>query len=137
VEVIDPLTVRFEMVEPFSVWPVVLRDSFGGIVSPTAVKKTGDKAFTNAPVGTGRFMVVEQDQGERLILKKNPNHWEADKITVDEIEFRTVREPTTRLILLEQGTIDMCSVTFAHTEVAEESGKVKISQAPMLAVRYV
>lgn len=137
VEVIDPLTIRFEMSEPYSVWPVVLRDSFAGVVSPSAVHKYGNKAFTNYAVGSGPYMVAEQEQGQRILLKRNPNYWSQDEYRIPEVEFRTVREPTTRLILLEQGTIDLCSVTFAHTEVAEESGKVKIQQAPMLGVRYV
>ncbi len=137
VEAVDPLTVRFEMTEPYSVWPVVLRDAFSGIVSPTAVRKFGNEAFTLHPTGSGPYMVAEQEQGERILLKRNPHYWRADEFSVPEVEFRVVREPTTRLILLEQGAIDLCSITFAHTEVAEKSAKVEIIKAPKLAVRYV
>ncbi len=137
VEVIDPLTVRFEMTEPYSVWPIVMRDSFAGIVSPTAVEKYGDQEFTLHPTGSGPYMVAHQDPRGLVVLRRNPNYWQAEKYAVEEVELRTVLEPTTRLILLEQGAIDLCSITFAHTEVAEKTGKVEILNSPMLQVRYV
>lgn len=137
IEVVDPLTVRFVMNQPDAMWPVVARDSFAGIVSPTAARAVPPKEFTNNPVGSGPYMFVEQQQGERILLRRNPNYWNSDEFRVEEVEFRTVREPTTRLILLEQGSIDVCNVTFAHTEVAEKSKGIEILQAPKLAVRYV
>lgn len=137
IEVVDPVTVRFVMNQPDAMWPVVARDSFGGIVSPTAAKKVPPKEFTDAPVGSGPYMVAEQEQGERIVLKRNPHYWDAENFRVEEVEFRTVREPTTRLILLEQERIDLCNVTFAHTEVAKKSENIEIIQTPKLAVRYV
>lgn len=137
IDVIDPTTVRFNMSTPDAMWPVVARDSFGGIVSPAGVARVGNKQFTNHPVGSGPYMLAEQDQGERILLKRNPNYWNKDEFRVPEVEFQAIREPTTRLIMLEQGSIDLCNVTFAHTEVAEKSKNIEIMRAPKLAVRYV
>lgn len=137
IEAVDPLTVRFKMNQAFSVWPVVLRDSFAGVVSPAAVRKYGNEKFTEHPVGTGPYMVAEQESGDRVLLKKNPHYWRADDYPVEEVEFVAIREPTTRLIMLEQGTIDVCNISFAHTELAEHSKKVEVLRTPSLAVRYV
>lgn len=121
----------------FSVWPVIIRDAFAGIVSPTQVKKTGNTDFSMHPIGSGPYKVKEWDGGERLVLEKNPFHWDADKYHVEEVEFRYVAEPTTRLILAEQQSIDVCDLTYSHVEVAEKSGDIKVMQTPQLAVRYV
>lgn len=137
IEIIDPLTVRFVMNQPDAMWPVVVRDSFAGIVSPTAVSKVDTKEFTNHPVGTGPYRFLSQEGGERIVLERNPDYWDVESYRVPEVEFRTVREPTTRLILLEQGSVDLCNVTFAHTEIAAQSENVEITTSPMLAVRYV
>lgn len=137
VDVVDDLTVRFRMKEPYSVWPVTLRDAFGGIVSPTAVQKYGNEQFTQHPVGTGPYKVALQEQGERIILQKNHDYWNADQYHAEEVELRVVGEPTTRLILLEQNAIDITPVTFAHTDVAEKTGKIKIINTPYMQVRYV
>lgn len=137
VEVIDPLRVQFFMKQPDALWPVVARDAFAAIVSPTAARKVPPKEFTFNPIGSGPFMFAEQAEGDRIILKRNPNYWDASEFHVEEVEFRTVREPTTRLILLEQGAVDLCNITFAHTEVAEKTKNVIVEKAPKLQVRYV
>jgi len=137
VEPIDDLTVKFHMNEPFSVWPVVVRDSFAGIVSPAAVAKYGNENFTLHPVGTGPYMFHEQRGEEYLRLKKNPHYWNKEQFFVEEVEFRVVREATTRLILLEQGAIDLCDLSFANAEVAKRSKHVNVIDGPMLSIRYI
>ena len=138
VDVIDNLTVRFNMNEPYSVWPVVLRDGFAGVVSPTAVRKYGNEEFTLHAIGTGPYKVLEHEPGgDRVILTKNHDYWDADNYGVEEVEFRAVGEPTTRLILLEQNAIDLTSITFAHTDVAKDTDKIEVINTPYLAVRYI
>jgi len=136
IEALDPLTVQFNMHEPFSLWPIIMRDAFAGPVSPTAVRKYGNEKYTEHPSGTGPYKVAEQG-GERVLLTKNHAYWRADDYPVEEVELLTIREPTTRLIMLEQGTIDLCNITFAHTEIAEKTKDLRVLSAPYLQVRYV
>jgi len=47
------------------------------IVSPTALKKLGEKRFSVDPVGAGPFEVVSDTESVKLVLKKNPHYWQA------------------------------------------------------------
>lgn len=137
VDALDELTVRFNMTEPYGMWPAVLRDSFAAIVSPAAVEKLGNDHYGEQPVGTGPYRFVEQESERFVRLEKNPAYWNADAITLQHVEFRPVKEPTTRLILLEQGRVDVADISFAHTEVAERAGRVRLLRETLLADRYI
>jgi ABC-type transport system substrate-binding protein len=137
-DVVDEYTIRFRMKTPYSVWPEVLRDPFACIVSPAAARAAGDsRNFTNHPVGTGPFRFAEYIPDRYVLLRRNPSYWGGDVIKFEELMFKPVREPTTRLILLEQGQLDLADVSWAHTEVAERSGRIRIDKVPWLAIRYI
>ena len=160
IEAIDDHTVQFHMAKPFSLWPVRIRDSFGCIPSPTAVKASNrDREeefqrqlasdphavplvpngyqYSRKPAGTGPFIFVDQEPDQFLRLRRNPDYWDADRIHVEEIEFRPVREPTTRLILLEQGGVDVADVLYSHVEVAEREKHIALERAPFLCFSYI
>jgi ABC-type transport system substrate-binding protein len=138
VEVLDPLTVRFHMHEPFAVWPDQIRSGWAGIVSPSRVAATSrPQDYTDLPVGTGPFRFVEYIPDRFIRLEKNPDHWNADAFSIHSLEFRPVREATTRLILVEQGRVDIAQVSFAHVDVAERSESMTLKRRPHLATSYV
>lgn len=160
IEVVDDHTVRFHMVKPFSLWPVRVRDGFAAIVSPAAVKASNEDRedeyrrllesdphavkpepngyqYSRKPSGTGPYMFVEQEPDQYLRLRRNPEYWDADKFHVDDVEFRPVREPTTRLILLEQGGVDVADLLYSHVEVAERDKHIKVERAPFLCFSYI
>lgn len=138
IDTTDDFTLRFQMKIPFSVWPEVIRDPFGCIACPTAVKSCkNQKDYTKHPVGTGPFEFVEYIPAQRILLRRNPKYWGGDVIKFEELEFRIIKEPTTRLVLLEQGQIDMTDIAATHVEVAKETGKIKIEWAPRLSIRYI
>jgi peptide/nickel transport system substrate-binding protein len=58
----------------------------GFMISPAAAAKHGKDLGTN-PVGTGPFVFKEWDPGNRLIVERNPNYWEAGKPYLDRIVF--------------------------------------------------
>lgn len=153
IETPDPMTVRFLMNEPYAMWPVTIRDAFASIVSPTAVRRAEDEererasresrspelaiAYHGAPVGTGPYKFAKFEPERFVRLTRNPDHRDAAQHRFEEVEFRVVREPTTRVIFLEQGKLDVADLLFAHTDVAEKSGRVKVMKEPFLALRYV
>lgn len=137
-DVSDEFTVRFRMKLPFSTWPEILRDPFACIVSPTAVKKLKDhKDYARHPIGTGPFQFVEYLPDTHILLKRNPNYWGGDVIRFEELEFRPVREATTRLILLEQGKLDLADIFYGHLDAVKNSDRIRVDATPMLAIRYV
>ncbi len=58
----------------------------GFMISPAAAAKHGKDLGTN-PVGTGPFVFKEWDPGNRLVVERNPDYWEAGKPYLDRIVF--------------------------------------------------
>src|SRR5690606_19412509 len=61
VEVLDDYTVKFHLSRSYSVWPIIIRDAFAGIVSPKQVQKHGDTDYSMFPLGSGPYKVKEWD----------------------------------------------------------------------------
>lgn len=59
------------------------------------------------PVGTGAYVLSEYVAGESLVLKRNPDYWDAGKPYIDQIAIRYVPDGATRAAMLEAGEVDM------------------------------
>lgn len=62
----------------------------------------------------GAFVLEDWKHGEGWTLKKNEDYFNADDITLDEVDFKVVKDPNTELKLYENGEID-------HTELKGEN----------------
>ncbi len=60
------------------------------IASPTALAKLGEQKFKIDPVGAGPFTVVSNTLSSQLVLKKNPNYWEAGHPLLDNLTFKSI-----------------------------------------------
>src|SRR5215475_1970524 len=67
VEVVDPLTIRMVLKNPFSPLISQLTDRSGMMVSPKAAKAAGDK-FGLHPVCAGPYKFVERVQQDRIVF---------------------------------------------------------------------
>lgn len=81
------------------------RYDFGPYV-PSSRNVDEDKQMRE-PVGTGPFMLTEWRSGDRLIVDKNPNYWNADKVKLDRIVFRVIPDQATRYAALQSGEVDL------------------------------
>ncbi|MBO0694030.1 MAG: ABC transporter substrate-binding protein, partial [Acidimicrobiaceae bacterium] len=57
------------------------------VVSPTAFRKMGLKAFSLKPVGAGPFEVVSNDPSQSLVLKRNPLYWQKGLPHLNTLKF--------------------------------------------------
>src|SRR6185503_2695407 len=64
------------------------------------------------------FGLVEWRRGDRVILKKNPNFWQADRVKLDGVEWVSLVDDNTRMLKLQAGEID-CSIFVPFSKVAE------------------
>ncbi|MCC6547302.1 ABC transporter substrate-binding protein [Candidatus Sumerlaeota bacterium] len=136
IETPDDLTVIFKLKAPNCVFPEKLTSSSASIPSPAALQKLGDKYATN-PVGTGPFRFVEWIPDVAIRMERNPDHWNAKNYHIDKLEFRPVRENTTRFIELEQGVLDIADLEFPQVNVAKKSEDIVLQSVPQLSIRYV
>ncbi|HNM46606.1 MAG TPA: ABC transporter substrate-binding protein [Candidatus Sumerlaeota bacterium] len=132
----DDLTVVFRLKAPNCVFPEKLVSSSASIPSPAAVQQLGEKYATN-PVGTGPFKFVDWVPDVVIRMKKNHEHWNADNYHIENLEFRSVKENTTRFIELEQGVLDIADLEFPQVNVARKSSDIELQSVPQLSIRYV
>lgn len=77
-EALDDSTFVIHLKEPFRPLPEILTMQYCSIVPEEVVRKWG-KDFRNHPCGTGPFQFKFWDEGNVLILHKNPAYWERDE----------------------------------------------------------
>jgi len=101
-EVIDPLTVKVTLTQPFSAFINALAHPSAMMISPTALKKYG-KDIGFHPVGTGPFEFVEWKPAESITVKKFAGYWKAGYPKIDTLTFRTVSDNNTRAAVVQTG----------------------------------
>ncbi|MCW8907512.1 MAG: ABC transporter substrate-binding protein [Sedimenticola sp.] len=105
VRVIDPLTVEFQLEQPYAPFLSNLAYPTGLMVSPAAVRKHG-KAYGRHPAGTGAFRFAEWQANAKVVLLRNPDYWDGAP-PLEAVIFRPVSDPNTRMAELLSGGIDL------------------------------
>lgn len=104
-EVVDELTVTYNLTEANAAFPDVLADAPGWPFSPTAAAQFGEDAGAN-PVGTGPFVFESWQRDNQLVVVKNDSYWQEGLPHLDQITFRPIPDEDTRLDSLSTGDID-------------------------------
>ncbi len=92
---------------------------FAAVVLPeAAMTKMGEEAFAQKPVVSGAFMVDEWKHGDRVILKKNPNFWNASHVSLDRVEWIIVANDNTRILKMQAKEVD-AAIILPFNRVAE------------------
>jgi peptide/nickel transport system substrate-binding protein len=102
ITVVDPLTVTFNLSSPTPADLLYAFNDLDGTIPDPAASKTLDKQ----PVGSGPYTLVSANASD-IILKKNPNYWDASAYQPAEIDFVQVGTGPPSIAALEAGTIDM------------------------------
>ena len=69
-EVLNDTTVVFHMTRPFSIWPYTM--AAVGILPEHAYDS---RTYGTNPIGSGRYMLKQWDQGQQVILEANPDYY--------------------------------------------------------------
>ena len=133
IEVVDPLTVRLRLKDPFSPLLATLADRAGMPVSPTQAKKLEDK-FGTAPVCVGPWAFAERIPQDRIVLEKSKFYFDPGSAKFDRIVFRIIPDDNVRLANLRSGDIDMMHLV-APTDAASlrKEGRFQVSSVTGLA----
>jgi peptide/nickel transport system substrate-binding protein len=102
----DPSTVVIHLKTPFAPLTAALADRAGMVMSPTQLKKLGDK-FGNDPVCVGPFKFADRVPQNSITLVKDPNYYDADKVHLDKIVYRIITDSAIRAANLKSGDVQV------------------------------
>lgn len=118
IEATGPDTVTMRLKQPYVPLTGVLADRAGMVMSPAAIEKYG-KNFTNHPSCVGPFRFVERVSGDRIVLKKDPNYYDADQVHLDGVVYKPIPDGNVRLANLRSGDL----------QVGDQMGPVDVRSA--------
>lgn len=126
VEVVDPLTVKVHMKQPYAFFLHMLAGYRTGLVlySPTATAKSSLKdrkrGKPGAVVGCGPFKFVEWVPNNHFIMDRFEDYYKPGQPYVDRVQIRIIKEPITQMAAFKAGEIDfIASFTPEHVETVK------------------
>jgi peptide/nickel transport system substrate-binding protein len=87
------------------------------IVSEKAVAAKGD-GYAEDPVSSGAFTLKQWARGDRVVLEKNSNFWQANRVKLDGVEWIIVADDNTRMLKVQAGELD-AAIFVPFSRVAE------------------
>ncbi len=127
---VDSYTVQYNMVIPFSAFPISLAEQqIAYMAHPTSFVPT----YTGNPIGTGPFKVQSWQVNIESQLVKNGSYWRSDAHSrklpyLSAIHFKTIVDPEARNQALQAGNVDM---------ILQQSGPQINAFKHMKGVKYV
>jgi peptide/nickel transport system substrate-binding protein len=106
VTAVDPSTVQIKLSTPFAPLTAQLADRAGMVMSPKQLKKLGAK-FANDPVCVGPFKFQSRTEGDKIVLARAPDYYDASKVKLDKLTFKIITESSARASNLRSGDIDV------------------------------
>lgn len=136
VEVVDPITARIHLKEPFGAFVNTIAHPAGFMLSPKAIAEFG-KEVNRHPVGTGPFAFVSWG-ADTLRTKRNPNYWRPGLPKMDTVTFRSIPENGARIAALQAGEAQFIyPLPPEMAVVAGRSPNLEVINDPSIIARYV
>jgi len=105
-KVIDDYTVEITLDKPDGAFLFAMAMPFTSVLPQEWVEKVG-KDIKRKPLGTGPFVIDSWTPGQEIVATKNPNYWDTGKPYLDGITFGLTANPSTALLRLERGEVDV------------------------------
>jgi len=148
---LDDTTFQLKLAAPFHPILGILSMQYCSIIPKEVVEKYG-KDFRRHPCGTGPFQYVAWEEGQALILKKNPNYFEKDSAGnplpyLDGIKVSFFENKATEFLEFQQGRLDFINdidASFKDEVITKEGelrkewkGKIILDKHPYLNIEYL
>lgn len=139
VDVVDSLTVRFRLKEPFA--PLLTLLGYNAGILPEHLLRgtplTDAVAFNRSkPVGTGPFMVDRVTPGATISLVRNPAY-HGPRPGLDRLVFRVVPDVNAQVSQLRAGELDLITIEPANLASVEGADGIVVSVVPVVQHWYV
>ncbi len=144
-------TLIIRLKQPFPGFLGILSMAYCSVVPQEVVEHYG-KSFRNHPIGTGAFYMKRWREGEKLVLRRNPNYFETDKQGqplpyLEAVSIRFIADKQSEFLEFLNGKIDF--ISGVHNSYKDEllnaqgeltpkyKGKIKILKSPYLNTEYL
>jgi peptide/nickel transport system substrate-binding protein len=147
---IDDTTFQLKLLRPYNPILGILSMQYCSVVPQEAVEKYGSD-FRRHAVGTGPFQFVAWEEGQALVMKKNPNYFETDSTGkrlpyLDGVKVSFYDSKATEFLLFRQKKLDFINdidasfkdevLTKRGTLRKDWLGKVQLQTHPYLNIEY-
>jgi ABC-type transport system substrate-binding protein len=137
---VDDYTVEITLDAPDSsfLWAVTM--PFTSVMPEEWAKEVG-KQIKRKPLGTGPFTIESWTAAQEIVAKRNPDYWDEGKPYLDEIRFDLTANPSTALLRLQNGEVDVMGDAIPSADYQRVSQDPNWNQyvynAPEIAWYYV
>ncbi len=147
---IDDTTFQLKLLRPYNPILGILSMQYCSVVPQEAVEKYGND-FRRHAVGTGPFQFVAWEEGQALVLKKNPSYFEMDEQGkrlpyLDGVKVSFYDAKATEFLLFRQKKLDFINdidpsfkdevLTKKGTLRKDWEGKIQLQTHPYLNIEY-
>jgi peptide/nickel transport system substrate-binding protein len=125
----DDLTVVYHLNDPALMLPELLAppSSNNVVQSPAAITAKGDD-YNRNPVGTGPFVLKSWTAGDRIVVERNPNYWNAGHPRLDRIVFKPLPDGQSRFASLQSGEADVVwEDEFSYESIIKAKGDKRLA----------
>jgi oligopeptide transport system substrate-binding protein len=107
VKAIDDYTIQFALNQPAGYFPAIAGMWVAKPVPKWTIEKYGDKWTEPENIVTnGPYLLKKWAHEDEMILEKNPDYYEADKVQIERVHFVMVVEASTAMAMYENGELD-------------------------------
>jgi len=133
---IDDLTVQLTLLKPYPALMNMLCEAAMGIVNEETVTAMGDQ-FALTPVGSGPYKVIEWVPGEKIVYEAFDKFFLGEP-PIKNVIAKFIPDPSTRLIALENGEIDLTDdMATNNFQAVEQNESLAFSKTPSSKYWYM
>ncbi|RUM00356.1 ABC transporter substrate-binding protein [Rhizobium chutanense] len=123
----DARTLTIKLKNPSAPFLSTLALPNASVISKKGMETLGADAYGEKPIASGAFVIDEWRRGDRVILKKNPNFWQADRVKLDGVEWISVPDDNTRMLNVQAGELDAALfVPFSRVEELKKDANLNV-----------
>jgi peptide/nickel transport system substrate-binding protein len=136
----DDSTVVIKLEKPDMAFMGAMAMSFTDVVAREWVEKWG-RQINRHPLGTGPFMFDHWTPGQEIVVKRNPNYHDPESVYLDEIHFEFSLNPSTALLKLERGDVNVLGdyippAEYVRVKNNPETARLVVEE-PVIAIDYL
>lgn len=136
IKVIDDFTIALVTEKPYAPLINNLALWLCPILSPKAMAEKKDQIGQH-PVGTGPFKFVKWVKDDQIVMERNEEYW-GDKAKVDKIILKSIPEPSSRLMALQSGAIDIADDLDPDSiKLVRDNPNLEVKEKPSVNVGYL